>query len=98
MTEKNLVAITNQTFAEAGGSREYPQLEMGQTVMVVTNESQYTHTSLLEKANELLSNVAGKNGYTHLFAVEYKFGNFNCRPPSYGEDLKAIATGYRPKQ
>ncbi len=100
MTEKDLVAITTQSFAEAGGVSLFPHLEMDQTIIATTNEDRMPNGVLFQKVNDDLVKKARELGYTHLFGVQYEFGEHQpCKTYKYGgQDLRAIATGYKPKE
>lgn len=99
MTEKDLVVITTQTFAEAGGVSMFPHLEMGQTIIATTDEDRMRNAVLFQKVNDDLVKKARELGYTHLFAVQYEFGEHQpCKTYKLGgQDLRAIGTGYKSK-
>jgi len=100
---KSLVLITNQSFREAGGRSEFPNLDMIGLVNVeielressgmysYDGESEPEQKFDIDEANELLTARVRGVGGTHLFRVQYVTN-------STGQVQIAYGTAYGPRK
>jgi len=105
MSKLDDITLTNQSFQDAGGSGAFPNLEMGGLVNITThflycrgidfNKNVHT-TDYLDKALDNLKKIAARQGYTHVFNVQY------AHYTAYSDHEKTsefmiTGTGYSPK-
>ena len=96
MSEELEVIITTQTFAEAGGTEAFPNLQM-KGIVIGDVKHQGDLSYLMGVLNFKLDDQAKANGYTHIFGVKYQFQDVK-RPTSECVEHLAIGTGYGPKK
>lgn len=90
------VAMTNQSFVEAGGKEVFPDLEIVGTVIGKLDKGENSAWFHNKRRVDVLISHSAKNLYaTHIFKVEYLF-----RPNEFhGEELYGvIGTAYKSKK
>lgn len=89
--------ITIDTFMEAGGSKEYPNLEIGGVVSCrIDNLGIYDRDIIT--INNKLDEIAFERGYSHIFGVKYSFMGKDITPNESSRTVNtAIGTGYKRK-
>jgi|WetSurMetagenome_2_1015567.scaffolds.fasta_scaffold440156_1 hypothetical protein len=97
MVESGLVKLTNQSFAEAGGKKAFPNLVMDAPVL---GYGEGGEERVLENANRSLKEASIEHGYTHVFGIHYEVSAIEERSCSLGKwfECKAIGTGYKPRE
>ena len=95
MNKENLeVLLTNQSFQEAGGNILFPNLQLQGIITVEEIGGNTGKDSAIEEANKKLMEIAKKDGSSHIFKVEYKFGTYG-HPNNNRFYCYAIGTAYR---
>ena len=98
MTE-DLVYITNQSFREAGGSKEFPELKMDGVVFYEMT-SGFVEKGVgrmdksMEKSLQELSLKAQEKGYSHIFGLEV----LNRKDTQHYVRFVLMGTGYSKKE
>ncbi|MGV8169637.1 MAG: hypothetical protein ACP5N3_06300 [Candidatus Nanoarchaeia archaeon] len=79
--------LTTQSFSEAGGSAEFPDLDIGSIVTSHIRKS-VNYTSDVAELNELLDKVAHENNCPAVFGIKYDI------LPDFPYYRTATGTGY----
>ena len=96
MAESKLIGLTNQSFKDAGGSKEFPNLEMDAPISA--NETLVAEERIMSLLNARLRTAAHSQGDTYVFGIEYTFENLKYDLAGQRAfSGSAIGTGYKPK-
>ncbi len=93
----SLVKLTTESFRDAGGSKEYPNLEIGEPILasgfgIVTKDNK---EAAFKEANLELTERAKTKGYSHVFNIKYQYDFMGA---SSNIECSATGTGYKPKK
>jgi len=89
MADKLEVVLSADSFDDAGGSKKFSNLRVGDSVNAEVNSPRKGQAAAVVAANEALAEAARKSGYTHVFGIEYNLDgdddcNFTSSPSGVG--------------
>ena len=95
MGKKLEVKLTNQSFSDAGGLEVFPELEMGDIVVVLEKRIE-GYTPAIESTYEKLKEKTKDQGFTHIFGVSHECNLDPDVHPGYNKyQCEAKGTGYK---